>query len=368
MDAGLPLPTLLSHALVAFSIEFDNESERHMKHRTTRHGSTAGALRGPWLVSLAMWANCMQLLDDQGTPVRELERRARTKTNLAGMQRWGYITVEPDPADPRPKPPRAAWLVRATPAGRRAQEIWRPMFGVIEQRWRDRFGAPEIDRLRESLWAVVSQLELDLPDCLPILGYGLFSRGLEGSETMARGRCEEAGLPLSTLLSRVVLAFAMEFERQSDVSLAISANVLRVLDEKGVRVRDLPLLAGVSKEAISMAIGYLGKRGFVVLGTESAGSRTKVARLTGKGRAAQDGYRHWLTSIEEAWQARFGKQTIRSLRVALEPLVGDGTSERSPLFSGLEPHPGGWRASVRRPKTLPHYPMVLHRGGFPDGS
>lgn len=28
----------------------------------------------------------------------------------------------------------------------------------------------------------------------------------------------------------------------------------------------------------------------------------------------------------------------------------------------------GWRAPLRRPVTLPHYPMVLHRGGFPDGS
>jgi hypothetical protein len=34
------------------------------------------------------------------------------------------------------------------------------------------------------------------------------------------------------------------------------------------------------------------------------------------------------------------------------------------LFRGLEPHPDGWRASVRKPNTLPHYPMVLHRGGF----
>jgi hypothetical protein len=40
----------------------------------------------------------------------------------------------------------------------------------------------------------------------------------------------------------------------------------------------------------------------------------------------------------------------------------------SPLFRGLEPYPDGWRASLRRPNTLPHYPMILHRGGFPDGS
>jgi hypothetical protein len=38
------------------------------------------------------------------------------------------------------------------------------------------------------------------------------------------------------------------------------------------------------------------------------------------------------------------------------------------LFRGLGPYADGWRASVHKPDTLPHYPMVLHRGGFPDGS
>lgn len=38
------------------------------------------------------------------------------------------------------------------------------------------------------------------------------------------------------------------------------------------------------------------------------------------------------------------------------------------LFGGLEPYPGNWRASVRRPATLPYFPVVLHRGGYPDGS
>jgi hypothetical protein len=34
----------------------------------------------------------------------------------------------------------------------------------------------------------------------------------------------------------------------------------------------------------------------------------------------------------------------------------------------VEPYPEGWRASVPRPEVLPDFPMVLHRGGFPDGS
>ena len=119
----------------------------------------------------------MQFIDKKRVSVRELESRARTKTNLAGMERWGYIVVEPYPADPRSKPPRSAWVVRSSVAGRKAQEIWRPLFGVIEKRWPERFGKDEIDELREALGAVVGQLDFKLPDCLPILGYGLFSRG-----------------------------------------------------------------------------------------------------------------------------------------------------------------------------------------------
>ena len=33
----LPLPTLLSQPLVAYTIEFDNEAEHRMPHRTTRY-------------------------------------------------------------------------------------------------------------------------------------------------------------------------------------------------------------------------------------------------------------------------------------------------------------------------------------------
>ena len=150
MNASIPLPTLLSHALLAFTIEFDNEAEGQIIHRTNKHGASPGSRQGPWLVSLLMWANCMQFIDKKGVSVRELESRARTTTNLAGMERWGYIVVEPYPADPRPKPPRSAWVVRSTVAGRKAQEIWRPLFGVTEKRWQERFGKDEIDELREA--------------------------------------------------------------------------------------------------------------------------------------------------------------------------------------------------------------------------
>jgi hypothetical protein len=144
------------------------------------------------------------------------------------------------------------------PVGRKAREVWQPLIHAIEKRWQQRFGKDEIAELRESLWAVARQLDLELPDCLPILGYGLFSQRPD-YERRASARSEDSPLPLPALLSRVLLAFAIEFETESDLSFAISANILRVLDEKGVRLRDIPLLTGVSKEAISMGMASFGR-------------------------------------------------------------------------------------------------------------
>ncbi len=117
-----------------------------------------------------------------------------------------------------------------------------------------------------------------------------------------------------------------------------------------------------------MAMGVLRKRGVAVIQAAKTENRTKLARLTAKGRKTQDAYEQLLDTIEKRWQKRFGTDKIRALRESLERLVGETYTQRSPLFRGLEPYPDGWRASVRKPNTLPHYPMVLHRGGFPDGS
>jgi DNA-binding MarR family transcriptional regulator len=336
-----PLPTLLSQVFVAFTIELDNEFEHRMQHRTTRNGSADG----PWLVSMAMWYSCMRFLDDAGLTEDELERRARTRTNLAGMRRWGYVT-------------ESGGILRPTRRGRAAQEAWRPLPGLIEERWRERFGDQEIDELREALSAVVSRLDPGLPYCLPILRYGLFSHVVPGDGDNGT----ETELPV--LLARVLLAFALEYEHEWKLSLAVGADLLRVLAAEGVPVRDLPIRSGVSKEAISMGLGLLQKRDLVVLEPVPSG-RGKAARLTPSGRRAQDAYHRRLDSVEAAWRGRFGE--IDALRRPLERLTGD-PAERSPLFRGLQPYPDGWRASVREPRTLPHYPMVLHRGGYPDGS
>ena len=362
MDGRLPLPTLLSHTLVAFTIEFDNEFEHQVPHRTTNHGSASRSHAVPWLVSRVMWSNFMRFVDEEGITVRELQLRLRmpAKNMRVWLTRlgewWGYIVVKPNA------------MVIPTAGGRKAMEVWRTLDSLIEKRWRERLGRDTIDHLREALVTLVSQIEVVLPDGLPILGYGLVSKGPEDAQRVSEDAATTTSLPLASLLSKVLLFFAIEFERESEVSLAISANVLRLACEEGVEVSDLPRLSGVSKEAIAMSLSFLGKRGYGVIQPKSTASRKKVLVLTPKGRKAQDRYRQLLLAIEERWQARFGQQAVGRLRELLERLAVGPAEQQSPLFRGLEPYPDGWRASVPRPEVLPDYPMVLHRGGFPDGS
>jgi DNA-binding MarR family transcriptional regulator len=371
----LPLPTLLSRLLIAFTIEFDNEAEHRLEHRTTR-GAAGGTGRGPWPVSQAMWANFMQFVGGDGVPLHEVDDLARI-TNLAGLQRWGYITLGPDPADGRRAPPRGDWIVRPTRAGRRAQEMWEPLAGIIEDRWRARFGGPAIAAMRDALHAPATQLGAGLPRYLPVVKNQMFADIAHLRPRAPAG--EGSSADLSVLLSQVLLAFTLDFERESAVSLAIGANALRVLTAEGVRVRELPYLTGVSKEALGMATGILTRRSCAVVGPDPAASRGKLIRLTPRGRSAQDEYIRLLDVVEQRWRARFGPGTIDTLRRSLLSVTGQRDGGRPRLAQGLQPYPDGWRARgpyLRQTTAvlndpgaaLPHYPMVLHRGGWPDGS
>lgn len=383
MYERLPLATLLSQVLVAFTMEFDNEAERHFAE---------SAAPQPFLVSQVMWANLMRFVDDDGVAIRDIPERAGLPGTpvsrgwihscLAGMERWGYIGIAASPDEMRAKPRRRDLIVRPTQSGRKAREVWLPLAGTIEEYWRARFGAGAIAELRDALQAVVGRVPVDLPQYLPVVVYsdGMLTTAphLESWAVADRDADSMAAelaspLELSALLSRALLLLAVDFERESALSLAISANALRVI-EGGTAVKNLPPLTGVSKEAIKASLAFLERRGFAVVEADPDASRTKIVRLTQKGRAARESVGPLLAVIEARWQARFGTDAIETLHASLDALLAE------PQFAeGLSPDPRGWRAGKRyvtqtaalvsEPRAaLPHYPMVLHRGGWPDGS
>ena len=114
-------------------------------------------------------------------------------------------------------------------------------------------------------------------------------------------------------------------------------------------------------------------------GQDPAGGRGKLVRLTPRGLAAQADYLGRLDVVERRWRARYGAGEIGALRRSLQPVTGQRDDGQPLLAQGLRPYPGGWRAArpylrqttamVRDPHdALTRYPMVLHRGGWPDGS
>lgn len=303
----LPLSVLLSQTLIALTAEFEAEG--------------AGTFPIP---TLAMWSNVLQYVDKKGVDQRQLPELARLskraiRTAVGVLERSGYVFVEAGPAD-------EAKMVRLTPRGLKAREAWKPLFGIVEKRWKKRFGREEIDKLRGSLESLVSQLEYELshyptsygPADLTITG----GPGEDWKFFHREGGGSVSTLPLSALLSQTLVAFSIDYEREASVALAHSANVLRFLRATPQRIKDLP----------AMPVGSLRWHGFVVLDKDPTDGRTKRIRLASPGRRAREAYLPLVKNIERNWQKRYGEATLRTLRASLESLVGQ-------LDSGLPHHP-----------------------------
>ena len=383
--AVAPLHALLSHAFVAFTIELDNEFERQSPHRTARFGRTPGAGPRPWLTSFAMWTTAFRFIGPDGVSVRDLEGRSRLRTSLPGLERWGYVTVTPPASAPGARVPRSAWLVRTTPAGEAAKAAWERLVPVIEARWSERFGSEAIGRLRGSLARLVERLDPALPDGLPIVAFGFSTsllpvrtpdgaRATDGADAAAgedaagaTGVAEPrttSDRPLWALLARPLLALALEHEASSTLSLAMGADMLEHLEEVGLPVRELPARCGISREMVTVALSFLERRG---LATIEPGS-TRLARLRPAGLAARDAYRRRVAAIEARWAEAYGREVLDDVRAALVEVVGLEAAPTPTVRLGLEPHPDGWRAKAPRLAVLPDFPLVTHRGGYPDGS
>jgi hypothetical protein len=81
--AEVPLAALLSWAWAAFAIEVDNAVEAAGSDRVGRL----------FRISIAMWANGLRLIEENGTTVDDLRARARAACNIGGLERWGWITL-----------------------------------------------------------------------------------------------------------------------------------------------------------------------------------------------------------------------------------------------------------------------------------
>ena len=369
MPSRLPLSTLLSQALIALTIELDNEFERRFEN--------AGG--GARVTSLTMWSNRLRFVG-AGVTVGELIAavglpKQQALSRLGGVERWRYVSIGASGSSQKregygsARGTRDGWDVRYTPAGKRAAAIWPALPDEIERRWRERFGAAEIDELVGALRAVDEAIGVELPDFLPVVSS---TNGLALELPSVDYRQASDDVPLVVLLAHALMVYTLNFEESAALSLPLSGNVVRVLDAEGTPVRELPALAGISKEAVAVSLTSLVKTRYVVV--DGAPASKRAIRLTSAGEGLHVDDRRVHDRIRKRWMTRFGANVLGRLRGTLDRILGHPA-----LVTGLTPYPDGWRASkqylehteavLADPRgRMPHYPVVLHRGGWPDGS
>jgi DNA-binding MarR family transcriptional regulator/predicted transcriptional regulator len=372
--AEIPLSTLLAQALVAHTIEFDDLAEQRILHGTTVGGHAGIRAGGVWFTSQVMWTNFIRHIDRKGRPVREIQALAclsenAIKSRLHHLEWWSYLTFAPDPKDARAKPRYLDQLVKLTPNGEKAAKAWAPISAEVDKRWNKRFGKAKLDPLVRALRRIASTEAMELPDFMPVVDYGDGMRSTLAIPEETPARTPLAKLDLSGLLSRALLALALEYESGLEISLTAATNVLRVIDGGGTSLKELPVRAGVAKEGQAALVNFLKKKGYISLGNDKA----KTVKLTAKGKKARDDYPKRVAAVGKRWEKSVGRQTVAVLRRGLDAIL-----DHPKFVEGLKPH-GGWRVDKRyaaqtdavlaNPRAgLPQHPMITHRGGFPDGS
>ncbi len=324
-----PLSALLSQILVAWTVELDGEFECRMlgtPNRGTR-------------LSLVIWLNLLRFLAGGPVSVRTLASRVlaaeeQIKPPLGCLERWGFILLQPGKRAGfgSGRGIRADWPVRLTASGEMAVKIWPELIPEIDARWSKRFG-DDATRLRGALEAIEHRIDLELP-------WGLPGAILKLPEFAPRTSPPEDGLPLPVLLSRVLLAFALDFERDSRTPISLCANAIRVLSDEPIPEAEISKRTGCSDE--TSGIGWQLEP-YIVVQADPARGRGKFVRLSEAGIKAQHKYYRLAGEIEETWVERFSGAT-KELRESLTALLS-----RSQLSEGLKPPAGTTRAGAQTP-------------------
>ena len=198
----VPLPTLLSHVLIAFEREYGDA--------------------GDDVPTLPIWSNVLRVFGAEALTDGELATRAVlakrvVRVVLRDLERLAWL--EPGAAGSR--------TARLTERARLLEAAARRRLVEVETAWRHRHGSAVIDGLRGALAEMVTSQELEWPWYLT--GYGPSDPSLTGGSFLrtepgpprAPGRGTEwpvvprdtsapaTGLPLSVLLSKVLAAFTI---------------------------------------------------------------------------------------------------------------------------------------------------------------
>lgn len=299
-----PLPTLLGRAIGAFTLDYDQARGEHNP-----------------IPQLGSWANVLRVIDAQGTDQRQLVRRAVISRRAAEvvvtrLERLGRVAVEKQAIEGRRGKTK---LVRLTASGGAGAALAGARVDMVQADWRQRFGGDAVDQLRDALSAVVDRLPVELPH-YPA-GYGAGDPSVTGGDYVpedpgppripAHGQdwpvvLREPGsdtrqLPLPALLSQVLAAFAIDYERERFGSLPAASNFLRLVGDDGMTLGRARALGGVSGNGKTLHERHRD----VVVEPGRPRDMSRRVFLTPKGRRVRDAYPHLVREIEDQWRKQY---------------------------------------------------------------
>jgi DNA-binding MarR family transcriptional regulator len=102
--------------------------------------------------------------------------------------------------------------------------------------------------------------------------------------------------------------------------------ILQMIPPQGIRITDLALLAGMTKQALGEFVDWLEEARFVSSGRDPADGRVRLVKRTDNGDAAAAAAQRAIEAVEQAWRAELGadrydtmKQAMRELGSAADP-------------------------------------------------
>ncbi|MEM7362436.1 MAG: hypothetical protein AAF525_00300 [Pseudomonadota bacterium] len=136
----LPLCALLSQALCAFAIDYDENAESV-------------------LAGLHTVLTYLRYVDDEGIPLERAKALGQVNgTGRAGFERHKLVTVEA----------KVAYL---TNHGKRVRDRYPKQVVQIEKDWQATYGKKTVDDLRHALETIDAEFEVDLPDYVDTSGW-----------------------------------------------------------------------------------------------------------------------------------------------------------------------------------------------------
>lgn len=172
--------------------------------------------------------------------------------------------------------------------------------------------------------------------------------------------------PLPTLLSRALVAFEQEYDQlaageRPAPHLGVWANVLRVVPEAGLDLRDLGRRAILAKRAVRVVVRDLQAQGWLDAKPATNVRGSKTLRLTALGRTARTAGERLAAQVERRWRRRFRSATIDGLRAALGAIADRIDVELPYYLTGYGPGDGAITGGSYLPEE-PGPPRIPARG------